>query len=455
MRLDPERLLSQRDFIVSAAKATQIDFVSVKTPQMRVFHVTWMAFFLCFFGWFGLAPMLSVIRQDLGLTTDQIVTTNMWAVASCVLMRFIIGWLCDSVGPRITYSALLVLGAIPVMCVGFVGDYTSFLLMRIAIGMLGASFVITQFHTSQMFAPNCVGFANALTAGWGNSGAGAVHFLMPVLMTTAAAMLGSESLGWRAAMVVPGVLLLLMGVVYFLLTQDAPGGSFAELRAKNQMPPKKDAAGAFWEAFRDPRAWMLFFIYGACFGIELVIDSKIALYLTDYFEMSVGMSGLIGGLFGAMGLFARPLGGWIADRAGRAGGLRGRVLWMFLALLGQGVLLMAFSQMRGTGSIIALLGVTGLFVHMACGATYAVVPFINKRATGAVSGIVGAGGNAMAVTLMFLFKPDLVGFGWPVAFFVMGAVTVIVAFASFAVRFSEEAEAEFRVGQTPPVPQAA
>ena len=37
-------------------KATKIDLFSLATPQMRTFHMTWFAFFLCFFGWFGIAP---------------------------------------------------------------------------------------------------------------------------------------------------------------------------------------------------------------------------------------------------------------------------------------------------------------------------------------------------------------------------------------------------------------
>ena len=127
-------------------KATRINLFDFKSTQMRSFHMTWLAFFLCFFGWFGLAPMLAAIRTDLGLTTDQIVTTSMCAVASTVLMRLLIGWLCDSIGPRLAYTGLLTLGSIPIMLVGVSFDYSSFLLMRIAIGAIGASFVITQYH---------------------------------------------------------------------------------------------------------------------------------------------------------------------------------------------------------------------------------------------------------------------------------------------------------------------
>jgi NNP family nitrate/nitrite transporter-like MFS transporter len=46
----------------------------------------------------------------------------------------------------------------------------------------------------------------------------------------------------------------------------------------------------------------------------------------------------------------------------------------------------------------------GLFTHMACGATYALVPFVKPKALGGVAGIVGAGGNVGAVLAGFLMK---------------------------------------------------
>ena len=82
-----------------------------------------------------------------------------------------------------TYTWLLVLGAIP-------GDrnrlrrsdYMTFLIFRLAIGAIGASFVITQFHTSVMFAPNVVGTANATVGGWGNAGGGVTQSVMPMIL---------------------------------------------------------------------------------------------------------------------------------------------------------------------------------------------------------------------------------------------------------------------------------
>lgn len=44
-------------------QATSIELFSKSTVQMRAFHMTWFAFFLAFFGWFGVAPLMSVIRN--------------------------------------------------------------------------------------------------------------------------------------------------------------------------------------------------------------------------------------------------------------------------------------------------------------------------------------------------------------------------------------------------------
>ena len=110
-----------------------------------------LTFFVCFFGWFGLAPLMPTIREDLGLTKPQIGNIIIASVSATIIARLLIGRLCDTWGPRKTYTTLLILGSIPVFLVGFANSYATFLLFRLAIGVIGASFVITQYHTSVMF----------------------------------------------------------------------------------------------------------------------------------------------------------------------------------------------------------------------------------------------------------------------------------------------------------------
>lgn len=427
---------------IKSAKANKINLFDFNSVPMRTFHLTWMAFFLCFFGWFGIAPMLKVVREDLGITTDQIVTSNMVAVASTVVMRLLIGWLCDKIGARITYSWLLILGSIPVMLIGLAQNYEQFLMARMLIGTIGASFVITQFHTSLMFSPNIVGTANATTAGWGNLGGGVTQQVMPFIFAGVLSLVASEHLAWRYAMIGPGVLLFIMGIIYRKFTQDTPAGNHQKIRKSSKDNKKIKRESTFLTAIKDFRVWVLFVIYGACFGVELIVNSKAALYFADYFAMDIQTAGLIAGLFGLMNIFARSLGGYFGDFFGKKGGLNGRVRWLFVTLFVEGIALMFFSRMGTIPSIIISLIIFSLFVQMSEGATYSVVPFINKKALGSISGIVGAGGNAGAVAGMFLFKKGLTGLEWTESFLYLGLIVSCVSFLSFLVRFSFQAETE-------------
>jgi MFS transporter, NNP family, nitrate/nitrite transporter len=424
-------------------KATRIDLFSFSTPQMRAFHLSWAAFFTVFFAWFGIAPLMPIVREDLGLTNAQIGNTVIGSVAVTVLVRILIGPLCDRFGARLTYTGLLVLGSLPVMAIGLSQSYESFLLFRVAIGAIGAAFVITQYHTSVMFAPNCVGTANATTAGWGNLGGGVTQIVMPLVLAGFLVLGVSESVGWRLAMVVPGAVLLVMGIGYYLLTQDAPDGNYRELRARGLLPSASRSLGtaSFVEAARDPRVWALFVIYALCFGVELTINNVAALYFHDRFELDVRTAGLVAGLFGLMNLFARTLGGYVSDRSALKWGLNGRVRLLFVVLLAEGLALILFSRMGIFPLAVATMLIFSLFVQMAEGATYGLVPFVNRRVLGAVAGIVGAGGNAGAVAAGFLFRVESLSFQG--SFLVLGFAVTAASFVALTIRFrTEPREAE-------------
>jgi NNP family nitrate/nitrite transporter-like MFS transporter len=239
------------------------------------------------------------------------------------------------------------------------------------------------------------------------------------------------------AMFVPGVIMLITGIAYYRLTQDTADGDFAALRAKGEMTGKFAAGGAFAAACRDPRVWALFVIYAACFGMELTIDNIAALYFTDNFHLGLTAAGLVASSFGMMNIFARALGGIVSDRCHKSWGLRGRALLLGGTIFCEGLALMLFSQMRWLPLAIATMMLTGLFIKMSNGATYAVVPFVNKKALGAVAGIVGAGGNAGSVVAGFLFKGSM---PWTQALLVLGATVVVISLFSVLVRFSEAEE---------------
>jgi len=407
-------------------KANRIRLLDFSSAPMRAFHLSWFAFFLSFVAWFGIAPLMAVVRDDLKLTKAQIGNTVIASVLFTIFARFLTGWLCDRFGPRRTYAALLMLGALPVAGIGLAHSYQTFLVFRLIIGLIGASFVVTQYHTSVMFAPRVVGTANAVTAGWGNLGGGVTQWLMPLLFGTIVGLGIDKFMGWRLAMIVPGILMLLTGFCYYWLTEDTPNG---------QPFTPRFGAKAFWEAAGDYRVWLLFLLYGACFGVEITVDNVAALYFKDSFHLTLKMAGFLASLIGMMNIFARALGGIVGDWAGARWGLRGRSLLLGLVIFAEGLAMVLFSRLTALVPATSAFLVFGVLVCMACGLTYAVVPLIQPRAVGSVSGIVGAGGNFGAVMAAMLFKSESIS--GSEAFLILGSTVAVMAVCVLLLRFRE------------------
>ena len=382
----------------------KLNVLSMKGIQMKTFHITWFTFFCCFFAWFGMAPLMKIAKEQLHLTKDQIGNIQIASVSATIVARLLIGRLVDKYGPRLVYCWLLVICAIPVLLIGTSNTYTSFLLFRLAIGVIGASFVITQFHTSIMFAPNIKGTANATAGGFGNAGGGAANFFMPMI---AAGFVGlgfcTKEDSWRYAMVVPGILLLVCAYLYYRYTKDTPAGDFKEIGYT--VDSKKNT---FLVAAKDYRTWILTIAYAACFGVEITVDNFAPLFCMDSFGATLGVAGMAAGIFGWINLFARPMGGIIADKIGKVWGFDGKTMLLSVLLLLEGIGIIWFAKSGNLSMAIFMMFFFGLSLKMANGATYSLVPFISPVAVGSVAGIVGAGGNIGAMLIAFMFKAKAV-----------------------------------------------
>jgi NNP family nitrate/nitrite transporter-like MFS transporter len=141
-----------------------------------------------------------------------------------------------------------------------------------------------------------------------------------------------------------------------------------------------------------------------------------------------------------MNIFARALGGIFGDNAGKKWGLRGRVIVLGVFLLLEGLGIILFSAMDTLTWAIVTMLVFALFLKMSNGATYSVVPFINHKAMGAVSGIVGAGGNVGAVLAGFLFTSETITYRE--SLFTIGIAVTLVSFVALTLVFYSNRRAE-------------
>ncbi len=423
-------------------KADSIRIFSCAAPHMRTFHLTWLAFFAAFVSWFSLAPLTFVWQQDLRLSDAQVVDTVTASVVSTILARLVIGHISDRIGPRRAMLLTLVLGSVPLAFTGLVNSFGGMIVCRLLIGIIGASFVCCQQHTTIMFSPRVVGLANATAGGWGNLGGGIAQILIPALFVGLRHAGLTDSQAWRVTLLLPFVFTILVALLHFRFSFDSPSPPPSKTAEQEDQTvaaepsPTATSRSPFLTAALNPSVWCLFLLYGASFGVELTLFNLLHDYLHRKFSINVLFAGLIAALFGFLNIFSRSLGGWTSDRANVAFGFAGRLWFLFFFILLEGIFFVLFSTTLSLTAAIVWLTLAAIALQCANGAVFGVVPVVARGAMGSASGIVGAGGNVGAVLSSLIFRA--VGTSrvedFSRGYFIVGLCVIGCATASLAVR---------------------
>jgi NNP family nitrate/nitrite transporter-like MFS transporter len=247
--------------------------------------------------------------------------------------------------------------------------------------------------------------------------------------------------------------MVVIGICLYLYSDDSPHGNYSDLKKLDPTEfdkskgPSIDMKKAVFKVAQRPVVWILAFQYACSFGVEIQVHNVLSLFYYEDFTRGDGCdaktdatkcrlltqtrASLISSLFGLMCIFARALGGYASDVASRRWAMRGRIIVQFFAFAGQAVSLYIYSQTKGLSGSIAWLIIFGIFVQACTGSTYGIVPYVAPQYTGVTSGIVGAGGNAGALSWAFMFK----GIGERDKSFEMLSIFVAAAAASSALLF--------------------
>ena len=168
--------------------------------------------------------------------------------------------------------------------------------------------------------------------------------------------------------------------------------------------------------------------YFANFGAELAVVSMLPMFFQTTFAsladetgksvMTPEFAGIIAASFAFVNLFARPLGGLISDKMSNR--KRTMLIYMVgisLGFFGMGMIgqygaevngemtiIPRFEGMWWLGVAVVLTVACSIFVQGAEGATFAIIPMINKKMTGQIAGMSGAYGNVGAVIYLVVFS---------------------------------------------------
>jgi hypothetical protein len=198
------------------------DLFKVRQPEIRALHLTWIAFYICFFVWFNMAPLAtSMLKSVDWLTADDLRLFAIANVAMTIPARILVGMALDKWGPRRVFSVLMVTMALPALAFAYGDTRAQLLISRLVLSSIGASFVVGIHMTAMWFKPRDIGFAEGFYAGWGNFGSAAAAMSLPAI---ALHMFGGDD-GWRHAIGVSAVMMALYGVYYWYAITDGPAGT--------------------------------------------------------------------------------------------------------------------------------------------------------------------------------------------------------------------------------------
>jgi len=436
------------------------DLFRFKNREIKALHLTWIAFFICFYVWFNMAPLASSMLKTVGwLTKDDIRLFAIANVALTIPARIIVGMALDRFGPRRVFSILMVLMALPTLAFAFGDTKEQLFVSRLVLSSVGASFVVGIHMTALWFKPRDIGFAEGFYAGWGNFGSAAAAMTIP---TVALTMFGGDD-GWRHAVALSGVIMGIYGVIYWFAITDGPSkdshkkprkaaalevSSYRDLimlaimtvpmvgilgilvwRIERTGYIDAMTASACYFAIGTVICYQLYQVfrinlpllkkgipaddkypfssvaalnttYFANFGAELAVVSMLPMFFEETWGLSAAAAGLIASTFAFVNLFARPMGGLVSDRFGN------RRFVMLVYMLGIAVGFALMGLMNSKWPLVIAVAITvgcSFFVQGAEGATFGIIPSIKRRLTGQISGMAGAYGNVGAVFYLFVF----------------------------------------------------
>jgi MFS transporter, NNP family, nitrate/nitrite transporter len=339
-------------------------------------------------------------------------------------MRFILGPLCDTHGPRFVMCIMLLACAIPCALSGLIiVNLPTLLFVRFIIGSMDA-FVPSQCWITTMFVRECTGTIMAIVAGLGASGSAFSQLVVGFLFDGCSHWTnGNDHLAWKLALVFPAAFALIVAYWAFSYSDDCPLGNFLDVKRAGLML-ERSAVDSFRSGVINLNSWLLCIQYAFSSGVDTTLCNGIAIYYHVTYHQKISQIGAIAALYGCSALWARGLGGYISDKVGDRFSLAGRLWIHCFCMIAQGLSNVWFARSEELDMSLFAMVIFSILIQMSTGTCYGIVPFIDSANTGTVAGIVGGGGNVGAVILGLVFMYN----EYQRAFEIMASCTVFSAF---------------------------
>jgi NNP family nitrate/nitrite transporter-like MFS transporter len=358
-----------------------------------VLLITTWAFTVCFAVWMMFGVPGIPIRTQLDLDSTQFGILTATPVLTGALFRLPLGIWTDRFGGRRIMLALLLGCAVPVWVSAYATALWQFLLLGLALGLVGASFSVGTPYVARFFPKERRGFAMGFF-GAGTIGAALNMFVAPSLI---------NAYGWQMVPKVYATALILTAALFWIFSTPDPARAAASPSMMQQLG-----------VLRDPRVWKYCQYYSIVFGGFTALSVWMPQYFKSEYGLSITQAALLAACFALPAGAFRALGGLLSDRFG-AHAVTWWVLWvawvcLFLLSYPRTDLIVhtihgpaGFSIALPSWLFTALLFILGVAFAFGMASTFKYIGDDFPERMGAVSGIVGMAGGLGGFLLPIMF----------------------------------------------------
>jgi len=355
--------------------------------------VTTWAFTICFAVWMMFGVTGIPIREQLGLSSMEFGLLTATPVLTGALFRLPLGIWTDRLGGRRLMLALLLGCAVPVWISAYATALWHFILLGLALGLVGASFSVGTPYVARFFPKEKRGFAMGFF-GAGTVGAALNMFVAPWLIDT---------YGWPMVPKVYAVALVATAVLFWVFSAPDPARAAVSPSMMTQL-----------KVLRDPRVWKYCQYYSIVFGGFTALSIWMPQYFKSEYGFTIAQASLLAVCFALPAGVFRAFGGWLSDRYG-AHNVTWWVLWIAwicLFLLSYPRTELTIHTINGpatfgialpTWFFAILLFVLGIAFACGMASTFKYVGDDYPESMGVVSGIVGMVGGLGGFLLPIMF----------------------------------------------------
>lgn len=338
------------------------EFAGSSTWRIITIATGWLL--LLFVGSYLITPasILPLVMTDLGITEATAAALVSMPQVAATVVGIPVGIYLDRIETRTVVPA-----AAAVLLLGSTGDW--FAASRGSVSLLIATRLLAGVGMFVLWV-TCINVASSAVSPTRRATATSV-IISGYPAGYALGQLGAPRVaaivGWPGVFPVFGLAVLVTSIAFYVAV-----GRVSRFRASTEAITILE----FKKVIRNRNVWSVLVVTILGYSLYMVFNSWMPTYITRQFGVSLAKSGTFVALFPAVGILARPTGGWLSDAVL---GQRRRPVFA-VSFVGATALAVAMFYSTTVATLVGILVAAGVFIQLQIGLMYqSIQEFVNPR----------------------------------------------------------------------------